>query len=213
MAKKNNGQRNDARDDTPIKRAAQEIAAARSKARNTVPNGTTMQKRVTRSSGLLSLAARSVTNEQIEEPARGAKSGRGDKEQPGTESDNEDVSDVATAKKSTGRSSKAVSDEGSSDSKATPKRSLGTKAARTSRARRGGQDTSSDGDEVPGATKKAKTRPLKRKKTVRDEAISSDDDDRSDVLSGGGVDKKNDGSSNKVRELERKLKNAEGQCY
>ena len=59
-----------------------------------------VQKRVTRSSGLLSLIA---GGEQIEDPARGAKGGRGDKAKSDAESDEEDVSDVATTqKKSTG---------------------------------------------------------------------------------------------------------------
>lgn len=181
MAKKNNGSGNGARD-TPIKRAAQEIAAARSKARNTVPNGATIQKRVTRSSGL---ALGGVPNDQIEEP-RDAKGGSSDKERSEAESDNEN--------------------SGS-------KRHLGKKAARASLAHRGDQSASSDGDEVPSAAKKEKTRPFKRKKAMRDEAVSSDEENRSDVLSGGGVEKKNDGSSDRVRELERKLKIAEGRCY
>jgi hypothetical protein len=197
MAKKINAQGNNARDDTPIRRAAQKIAAARTKV-----------KRVTRSSGLL------VPVTANEQPAHG------DNAEPDTESGN--ISDVATTvKTSIGRSSKVAFGKGvSSDSEAIRTKTLGEKAARASRGRRASQAASSDGDEVPAATKKAKTRPLKTK-TVRDEAELSDEGDSSNVLrgelasrklKGGNVDKKDDGSSDKVHELERKLKNAEGPC-
>lgn len=215
MAKNNN-----ARDkDTPIGRAAREISAARSKARNTVANSTMPQKRVTRSSGLRSLVAGGVADEQIEEIVRGAKRGHGDNAKPDFESDDEDISDMATTpKKSTGRPGNTASGEGvSSDSEVAL---VGTNAVRKSRAHRGRQAASSDGDEAPAATKKARTRSVKGANEAGDEAASSDEGDYSDVLTRepagqrikGGVDKRKDRSSDKLRELERKLRNAEGQC-
>jgi hypothetical protein len=215
MAKNNNARGKD----TPIARAAREIATAHSKARNAVANGTTSQKRVTRSSGLLSLVA--GVDERIEELANKPRGGRGDKVKPNTESDSEEFSDAAaTGKRFTGQPSKAASDKGvSSDSETPRKRSLHTKAARKLGAHRGGQAASSDSDEVPAAKKKVRL--VKRTNKAGDEATSSGEGDCSDGLTGelasqkikgGGKDKKRDGSSDKLRELERKLKEAEGRC-
>jgi hypothetical protein len=218
MAKDNNARGKD----TPIRRAAREIATARSKARNAVANSTMSQKRVTRSSGLLSLIAGGVADEQIEDPARGAKGGRGDKAKSDAESDEEDVSDVATTqKKSTARPDNAASSDGeSSDSEAALGRSLGTNAVRKSRARRDRQAASSDSDKAPAAMKKARTRSVQGANEAGDKGASSEGD-CSDTLTrdlaskrikGGGMNKKKDGSSDKFRELERKLRDAEGRC-
>lgn len=216
---KTNARGNDARE-TPIKRAAREIAAARSKARSAVANSATPQKRITRSSGLLSLAAGGVRGEQTKGHARGTKDGCSDEAEPSAEPDSEeDASDAATARKgSTGRPSQAASDGGvGSGPKAAREneRSLGTKAAskllaRKSRARQGDQVASSGGDEAPAAKKGGAT----------DDATSSDEGDGSDALTGelasrrikaGGVrKKKGGGGGDKLRELERKLKKAEG---
>lgn len=170
MARKTSRLRSNASDDTPIKRAAQEIAAARSKARKAAPNRVTLQKRVTRSSGL-------------------------------AKPHDEDVPGVTIAKKPVGRPSKAAPDQGGSRPKATPKRRLSKKAARAPRARRGSQGASSE-EEAPDTAKKAK---------AADENESSDEENRPGA-SNGSMDEKSDGGGDGIRQLERKLRIAEGRC-
>lgn len=218
MAKKTNAQRNDALD-TPIKRAAQEIAAARSKARSAEAKGAMPQKRVTRSSGLLILAAGGARDEQADGLARSARGDDSDEAEPSAGSSEEDASDAATArKKSTGRPSQAASEEGvSSGPKAArgSERSPGAGAAgqllaRKPRTRRG-QAASSDSDEASA-----------KKVGARDEAMSSDEGDCSDALTGelarrgaqaGDLSKKKGGGIDQLHELERKLKKAEGRWH
>jgi hypothetical protein len=88
--------------------------------------------------------------------------------------------------------------------------------------RRGGPAVSSDSSGAPATVKKGNSR-LARTKAIQDKDISSDDGDRSDSSSGrlvgrevesGGTDEAHGydrGIGDKLRELERKLKGAEGQ--
>ena len=219
MAKKTKAQGND----TPIGRAAKEIAAARSKLNSrAVASGATPQKRVTRSSALRGL----VVDERAEESTRGS---HGDEASSGVESDQEEGvgSDPATARKkpkgrvatkATTRSALAALGEEVSSEETTRKKSLSVRADSVPLVHRGGQATPSDSDEAT-AVKKVKKGLAKRKKAVREEAASTDEGDRlieepASPKPGNGVDSQrysSQGSSDKLRELERKLKNAEGQ--
>jgi hypothetical protein len=195
MAKKTKAQDND----TPVGRAAKEIAAARAKlASRAVASGATPQKRVTRSSALRNSVVGNAVDERTEEPIRVS---RGDEASSGVESDQEEDADE-----------EVISEE------VTRRKSLGIRADRASLVRRGGQAASSDSDEV-AAVKREKKGLAKRKRTALEEAASTDEGDRlseepASPKLGNGVDKRrgsSQGSSDKLRELERRLKNAEGQ--
>jgi hypothetical protein len=167
------------RDDTPIERAAKQIAAARRKANIAtndsdqddaqITNETMPRKRVTRSSGLLATGNTALGELEVsKEPTHGTKS-----------------------------------------------------AGQNGDVRCGDPAVSSDGTGAPATVKKGSG--SAKMKAIQDKDVSSDDGGRSDSssekltgreLGSGGTDKAHNydrGIGDKLRELERKLKDSEGQ--
>jgi hypothetical protein len=157
------------------------------------------QKRITHSSGLLGLAADDAVDERAEGTIRGAKHRHGDKAKPDAESDSEGVSDTAVLHKKSSRSNK-------------------TKGP-TSKDRRRDKAKSNtegeDGEDSDAVTKLQKSRSSKAEEPTHGtrgrRIYKATPDAESDEDAPDARTKHSQlVSSDKMRELERKLRDAKG---